>query len=90
MKLLAYVDVCVDDFLGLVQGQHHRCRHLCRTLFHVLDKMFWPLDRQDAKQRKEALSLKKLDAGDCLWSTFQILLGWIVDSINMKITLPPH
>ena len=52
-KLLAYVDVFVDDFLGLVQGPRHRRCHVHRTLFHALDKVFRPLDRKDAKQRKE-------------------------------------
>ena len=64
-KLLAYVDVFVDDFLGLAQGPRHRRHHVRRTLFHALNKVFRPLDRQDAKQFKEVLSLKKLDAGDC-------------------------
>ena len=50
-KLLAYVDVFVDDFLGLAQGPRHRHRHVQRTLFHALDKVFRPLDWQDAKQR---------------------------------------
>ena len=54
-KLLAYVDVFVDKFLGLAQGPQHRRRHVCRTLFHALDKVFRPLDRQDTKQRKEIL-----------------------------------
>ena len=88
-KLLAYVDIFVDDFLGLAQGPRHRRRHVRRTLFRALDKVIRPLDQQDAKQRKEVLSLKKLDVGDCSWSTCQTMLGWIVDSINMKIALPP-
>ena len=77
-KLLAYVDVFVDDFLGLAQGPRHRRRHVRRTLFHALDKVFRPLDRQDTKQRKEVLSKKKLEAGDCSWSTCQTMLGWVV------------
>ena len=32
-KLLAYVEVFVDDFLGLAQGPRHRRRHVRRTLF---------------------------------------------------------
>ena len=62
-KLRVYVVVFVDEFLGLAQGPRHRCRHVCRNLFHALDKVFRPLDRQDTKQRKEVLSLKKLEAG---------------------------
>ena len=89
-KLLAYVDVFVDDFFCLAQGPRHRRRDVRRTLFHVSDKVFRPLDRQDASQRKEVLSLKKIDAGDCSWSTFQTMFGWIVDSVNMTIALPPH
>ena len=89
-KLLSYVDVFGDDFLGLAQGPRHRHRHVRRTLFHALDKVLRPLDRKDATQRKEVLSLKKLDAGDCSWSTCQTMLGWIFDSVNMTIALPPH
>ena len=84
------MDVFVEEFLGLAQGPRHRRRHVRRTLFHVLDKVFWPLDWQDATQHKEVLSLKKLDAGDCSWSTCQTMLRWIVDSVNMTIALPPH
>ena len=85
---MAYVDVFVDDFLGLAQGPRHRLSHVRRTLFHALDKVFRTLDQQDTKQRKEVLSLKKLEEGDCSWSTCQTMLGWIVDSINMTITPP--
>ena len=89
-KLLACVDVFVDDFLGMAQGPRHRRRHVRRTLFHALDKVFRPLDRQDSKQRKEFISLKKMDAGDCSWSMCQTLIGWIFDSVNMTIILPLH
>ena len=80
----------MDDFLGLSQGPRHRRRHVKRTLFHTLDKVLWPLDRQDTKHCKEVLSLKKLEAGKCSWSTCQTMLRWIFDSINMTITLPPQ
>ena len=52
--------------------------------------MFRPLDRQDTKQCKEVLSIKKLEARDCSWSTCQTMLKWIVDSVNMTVTLPPY
>ena len=84
------MDACVDDFLGLAQGPRNRRRHVRCTLFHTLDKVSRPLDRQDTKQRKEVLSLKELEAGYCSWYTFHTMLGWIVDSVNMTITLLPH
>ena len=34
--------------------------------------------------------MKKLEAGDCSWSTCQTMLGWIVDSVSMTIALLPH
>ena len=89
-KLLAYVDVFVDDFLGLAQEPRRRRRHVRRTLFHALDKVFQPLDRQDTKQRKEVLLLNKLGAGDCSYSTCQTMPRCIFDSVNITITLPPH
>ena len=52
IKLLAYMDIFVDDFLGLAQGPHHCRRNVRRTLFHALHKVFRPLDRQDTKQYK--------------------------------------
>ena len=86
-KLLAYVDVFVDNFLGIAQGPRHRRRHVCRTLFHALDKVFRPLDRQESNQRKEVLSLKKLDAGDCSWSTCQTMLR-LIPMVAIPLTLP--
>ena len=38
-QLLVYVDVFVDDFLGLVQRPRHQRCHVRRTLFHALDKV---------------------------------------------------
>ena len=82
-QLLQYIDVFVDDFLGLAQGPRHRRRHVRRTLFHALEKVFRPLDSTDIEERKEVLSLKKLDASDCSWSTCKLLLGWVVDTKNI-------
>ena len=89
-QLLQYVDVFVDDFLGLVQGPRHCRRHVRRSLFHALDEVLRPLDKDDGDARKEVLSLKKLDAGDCTWSMCKTLLGWVVDTANMTLSLPPH
>ena len=80
----------MDNFIGLAQGPSHRRRHVHRTLFHALDKVFRTLDEKDAKQRKEVLILRKLYAGECSRSTCHTILGWIVDSVNMTIALPPH
>ena len=33
---------------------------------------------------------KYLDAGNFTWSVFQVLLVWVIDTINMTMLLPPH
>ena len=57
-QLLQYVDVFLDDLLGLVQGARHRHRHVRRTLFHALDKVFRPLDFKDNEERRKSCSSK--------------------------------
>ena len=85
-----YVDVFVDNFLGLDQGLTHWRRHVCRTLFHALEKVFIPLDKLDSPQRKEVFSLKKHNEGDCYWSNCQVLLVWVVDTVSMALCLPTY
>ncbi|EJK56345.1 hypothetical protein THAOC_23791 [Thalassiosira oceanica] len=36
------------------------------------------------------LSLKKLRKGDCSWSTLKEMLGWIIDTVNLTISLAPR
>ena len=87
-KRLAYIDVFVDDFLGLSQGRKNG-RRVRRILLHAVDDVIRPLEADDGA-RKEPVSLKKLRQGDCSWSTVKTMLGWIIDTVNMTIHLPPH
>ena len=65
----AYVDLFVDEFLGLSQGPAHMQLHVWYTLFHALDKFFRPLDAEDSSNRRLVLSLEKLDSGGYTWYT---------------------
>ena len=87
---LQYWDVYVDDFLGLVQGNKYRQHHIKRALLHAMDKVFRPLDPDDNPHRQEPASVKKLLKGDGTWDTRKIILGWILDTVNGTIQLPPH
>ena len=86
----AYLYVFMDDFWGLDQGNTHRPSNVHGNLFHTLYKVFRPLESDDSSNRKEFLSLKKIYTGDCTWYICKILLGWVVDTVNMKVYLPPH
>ena len=81
--LLQYVDVCVDDFLGLPQGNWGKQR-VQRILMKAIDDVYNELHRCDP------ISIKKLKKKDCPWSTLKVMLGWIIDTVNMTIKLPPH
>jgi hypothetical protein len=87
---LAIHDVYVDDFISLAQGNHKRLRTVRRLLLHTLDQVFRPLDATDSPFRQEPVSVKKLGKGDAAWTTRKVVLGWIIDTVQMTIELPPH
>ena len=89
-QLLEYMDVFVNNFIVLAQGLTHRRHHVRRTLFHALDEVFLPLENLDPTQRKEVLSINKIDTGYCAWSTFQFLLGWGFYTVNVTMCLSTH
>jgi hypothetical protein len=86
---LAYVDVFVDDFIALAQ-EYPNSRRVRQILLHAIDDVFRPLDSMDGPFRLQPTSLKKLEQGDCSWSTIKVILGWIIDTVTMTIKLPPH
>ena len=57
---------------------------------HAIDDVVWPLLDGDSEFRQEPVSMKKLLKGECSWSTVKLVLGWLVDKVNMTIQLPPH
>lgn len=83
-------DIYVDDFLGMAQGTARTRNRIRRTLFNTLDQVLRPKDAEDDEARQEPISVKKLRKGDARWSTTKPMLGWIIDTIQSTITLPPH
>ncbi len=77
-----YVDVFVDDFVGLAQKHKRRVR---RTLLEAVDEVFFPLSLTDPPTRREPVSIKKLLEEDCSWSTIKLVLGWILDTESHTI-----
>ena len=89
-RRLRAVDVFVDDFIALAQGGPHQRRHVRRTLMTAIDDVFRPLEPDDPPARTEPISVKKLLAGDGSWDTCKTILGWVIDSVAMTLTLPPR
>jgi hypothetical protein len=61
---LGKFDIYVDDFLGTAQGGARRLKRLRRVLFHTLDQVLRPKDKEDGDARQEPISIKKLRKGD--------------------------
>ena len=90
-KPLAYADVFVDDFIGAAQDLDLNNRQRVRkALLHSIDDVFQPLLPNDNPTRQEPVSMKKLREGDCSFGTLKLILGWIIDTINMTIQLPQY
>ena len=86
---VAYVDVFVDDFVGLAQGSNSKQR-VRRTLLHAIDDVFRPVDGKDSPSRQEPVSIKKLRKGDSSWGTIKLALGWVINTVTETIHLPTH
>ena len=90
-KAVAAFDIFVDDFIGLAQGNQTRRLELTRILLHSLDEVFRALHPEvDGPYRKEPASVKKLKLGDAHWCTRKLVLGWLIDTLQMTLELPPH
>ena len=57
-----YVDVFVDDFVGLAQTDSTP-RRLSRILMHAIDDVLRPLESSDSAFRSQPISVKKLLKG---------------------------
>ena len=71
----------VNYFLGAAQGPYQLCRKVRCALFHSIGKVFCPLDIIENPYHKELILMKKLDVGECSWSNFHKLLGWVVNTV---------
>ncbi len=86
---VSYVDVFVDDFISICQGNTSKSQ-VRKALLHAVDKVFRPNDNKDNTFRREPVSIKKLKQGDCSWHTNKLILGWIINTVAMTISLPAH
>eukprot|EP00957_Ditylum_brightwellii_P181297 13810975-Ditylum_brightwellii.AAC.1 len=78
----------MDNFMTLAQGDAATCHTITWHLFFCINCIFRPNDPNDTTHQ-EPISLKKLPCGDSTWSTIHKLLGWIVDTVHLLLSLPP-
>jgi hypothetical protein len=89
-KPLNHVDLYVDDFCSAIQGNRRQRKTARRILLHAIDEVLKPLDPALQDIHQEPASVKKLRRGDGYWETRKIILGWLIDTVNQTIELPPH
>ena len=87
---LQYIDVYIDDFIAAAQGDAKALSRVRSILLSSIDNVFRPLSPSDSQYRREPISIKKLLEGDSSWSTCKTILGWVVDTTNLTLRLPPH
>jgi hypothetical protein len=87
-KLVNIVDVFMDNFILLSQLPALDRLRVRRTLFECIDCTIRPLQDTDNLKRKEPNSVKKLLQGD-FWTTEKVVLGWLINTKERTIELPP-
>jgi hypothetical protein len=85
---LAYVDVYMDDFLGL--AQRHTTDLVLRALLSSVSHIFRHDHENDPPVRKSVISQSKLLKGDLTWASQKTILGWLIDTAKGTLSLPPH
>jgi len=89
-QLLQLLEVYVDDFIGLLQAPNiTQAQHFTWAVLHAIHKVFPPV-HVTGHINDEPVALKKLQAGDSLWSTCKEILGWLFDGLAHTIMLPPE
>lgn len=89
-RKLQTIDIYVDDFIAAAQGDKPTLMRVRRSLLHAIDDVFRPLEAGDPSTRKEPTSVKKLRQGDACWATLKEILGWIIDTKRMTLSLAPR
>ena len=88
---LRYADVFIDDEILVAQGDPASLNAFRRKLLHLNDRVFRPNDAtDDPSTRREPISLTKLGKGDACWATRKLVLGWLIDTLQGTLELPPH
>jgi hypothetical protein len=71
-----------------VNRRHHQ--HAKRVLLSSLESVLCRLYTGDSNYRQDLVSVNKMLAGDTIWATRKVILGWLVDIIVMMIQIHHH
>ena len=87
-NFISQLEVYVDDFIMMTQVLSSKeLLRFSRSLLHAIHMVFLPsiITKHD---RKDPISVKKLEQGDGLWKYRKTVLGWIFDGLSRCLSLP--
>jgi len=84
---LGYVDVFIDDNIGVVLDLDDNPNRLQKAIPLAIRTISRPLNPKDILPRKDIISMKKYKAEGRLEEVKKVL-GWILNSRSLKISLP--
>jgi len=87
---LSYINVYMDDFLNIAQGNRHRLCMVWCILMHTIEEAFHPPSATETALYKQPISVKKMKQGDTSGETTKAVLWWLIDTIHQTIQLPSH
>ena len=74
-------------FIGVVQGVPIERTQTTHHIFSSINDLFLPNNSRDWA-REDPIFIQNVEKGDAEWSTKTNLLGWVIDMINLVLTLP--
>jgi hypothetical protein len=81
------VDIYNNDTIGIAPDIHDNATRVSRSIPLVIHALARPLDPSDQLPRKDIISLKKIAVEGQLEET-KLILGWIINTRSLSISLP--
>jgi hypothetical protein len=88
INYLGKVDIYIDDTIGVTPDLHDNSLRVSRAIPLAIHSISRPLDPSDKITRKDIISLKKYAAEGRMEET-KIVLGWLLNTRSLSISLPP-
>ena len=88
VDILCYVDVYIDYFIYLSQGGTAYRRRIHYHIFHTIVRVF-RTNAPGKNTRQDPNSIKKLKKGNAAWISFNRVLGWLINTLNLSVLLSP-
>jgi hypothetical protein len=86
---LGKVDIYIDDSIGITPDLHDNTSRVSRAILLAIRTLSRPLNPSDIISRRDIISTKKYKAEGRM-EEVKTVLGWIINTRTLKISLPSH